>query len=438
MTCRAMDLRAWRRVRRSAVRALAATVVLAALAGLVVGCAREAPSVERRLILVGIDGMDWVLTEKLLAEGKLPNLARLAESGVSCPLRTIEPLVKSPVIWTTIATGKLPEKHGISDALAPDGRSLMTSNVRTARTFWDILGEKGRTVTVVGWFVTWPAEPVNGFMVTDYFRFVPGEGKQFPEKLTYPDALLSEIDSLRVVGEDVPDDAVKRLAAPDAALTEAEAKRLPLKQRFLEMRALQKLTADLSALRDYVAGDKTFLGVARHLMKTHPTEVFVVYLRGLDSTSHTFWAAAHPGKVGFAVSQTERRVFGETVERYYRRADEMLGELIAAYGDGATVLVCSDHGFRGPGPGRLPGGIGDHGPVGVLFLSGEGVKAGELIEERSVRDITPTVLALCGLPVGEDMDGAVIEDAMTPEFLRRHPVRSIPTHERSSEGGTPE
>jgi predicted AlkP superfamily phosphohydrolase/phosphomutase len=418
--------------------ALGVAAALAMLAGPIVGCAREASSVERRIILVGIDGMDWVLTRKLLAEGKLPNLARLAQSGVSCPLRTIEPLVKSPVIWTTIATGKLPGKHGISDALAPDGKSLMTSNVRTARTLWDILGERGWTVAVVGWYVTWPAEPVNGFLVTDYFRFVPGEGKPFPERLTYPDTLLAEIDSLRVVGEDIPDDAVRRLATPDAAPTEAEVMRLPLEQRFKEMRALQELPTGLRKLRDFTAGDMTFTGVSRHLMKSRPTQFFAVYLQGLDSASHTFWAAAHPEEAGFAVSQTERRVFGDTVERYYRRADEMLGELLASFGDGATVLVCSDHGFLGPGPDRPPGGVNDHGPVGVLFMSGEGVKAGELIEERSVRDITPTVLALCGLPVGEDMDGAAITEAMTPEFLARHPVRSIPTHERSSEGGTPE
>jgi predicted AlkP superfamily phosphohydrolase/phosphomutase len=415
-----------------------AIAVLAALASLILGCAREEPSVQRRLIVVGIDGMDWALTRKLLSEGKLPNLAKLAESGVSCPLRTLEPMVKSPVIWTTIATGKLPGKHGIADALTPDGKSLMTSNVRTARTFWDILGEKGRTVAVAGWYVTWPAEPVNGFMVTDYFRFVPGEGRAFPEKLAYPDALLSEIDSLRVVGEDVPADAVNRLAAPDSALTEAEAKRLPLKERYEEMRALKRLPSDLRALRDYVAGDATFLGVARRLARTHPTEVLAVCLRGLDSTSHTFWGAAHPGEVGSAVSQTEERVFGETVERYYTRADEMLGELLTSFGDGATVLVCSDHGFRGPGPGRPPGGVNDHGPVGVLFLSGEGVKAGETIGERTVRDITPTILALCGLPVGDDMDGAVIEDALTPEFLKRHPVRSISTYERTAGGGAPE
>ena len=88
----------------------------------------------------------------------MPNLARLVESGVSCELRSLEPKQKSPTIWATIATGKLPEKHGITDYIHEGTGRLMTSNVRTARTFWDILGEKGWTVTVIGWLVTWPCE----------------------------------------------------------------------------------------------------------------------------------------------------------------------------------------------------------------------------------------------------------------------------------------
>ncbi|MBM3307500.1 MAG: alkaline phosphatase family protein [Candidatus Eisenbacteria bacterium] len=413
---------------RAAAR-LAALVLMACLAA-ALGCSRSGTPVERRVIVVGIDALDWGVTQRLMQEGKLPNLSRIAQSGVSCPLRTLEPFEKSPVIWTTIATGKHPENHGIRDALAPDGKSLMTSNVRTARTLWDILGEHGFSVGVVGWYVTWPAEPVNGYLVSDYFCFVPRDGRPFPERLVYPDALLAEIDSLRVVADDVPDALVRRLADPDRALTEREATRLPLAERFPEMRALSELPTELRKLRDHAAGDETYLGVSRHLMRTHPTRFFAVYLRGLDSISHTFWAAAHPADAGFAVSRTERLVFGETVERYYRRADEMLGELLADFGNDATVLVCSDHGFRGPGPGRPQGGINDHAPLGVLFLSGEGVRQGEVLDERGVSDVTPTVLALSGLPIGRDMDGAAIEEAMTPEFLRRHPVRFVPTHER--------
>jgi predicted AlkP superfamily phosphohydrolase/phosphomutase len=134
--------------------------------------------------------------------------------------------------------------------------------------------------------------------------------------------------------------------------------------------------------------------------------------------------------VGFPVSQTESRVFGATVARYYEYADEMLGVLIGELGDG-TVIVCSDHGFEGPKPGQTPGGINDHGPIGILVMSGDAFKNGVRIPERSVRDVTPTILALCGLRVGDDMDGSVIEDAFEPAFLQSHPVRRVPTYEHT-------
>jgi arylsulfatase A-like enzyme len=130
------------------------------------------------------------------------------------------------------------------------------------------------------------------------------------------------------------------------------------------------------------------------------------------------------------VSQTEHRVFGKTVERYYEYADEMLGELIEGFGDG-TVVVCSDHGFEGPKPGVPPGGINDHGPIGILVMSGEAFKSGVRIPEQNVVDITPTLLALLGMPVGEDMDGRVIEEAFAPGYLRSHPVTRVPTYEKS-------
>jgi predicted AlkP superfamily phosphohydrolase/phosphomutase len=414
---------------RAARAAAAVALALAACAALVAGCSRGGP-VERRVLVVGIDCMDWEVTERLLAEGKLPNLARLAETGSCGPLRTLEPLVKSPVIWTTIATGKLPGKHGITDAVSPGGTALMTSNVRTARTVWDILGEHGWAVSVVGWYVTWPAEPVNGFLVSDYFRFVPSGGRPFPERLAFPESLLAEIDTLRITADDVSDPEIDRLASPGAAPTEEEVRTLPVRQRFADMHALRRLPSSIRSLRDFLAGDLTYLAVSRRLMAAHPTQFHAVYLRGLDSVSHTFWAAAHPDRAGRAVSQVEVLVFGETVERYYRRADEMLGELVESFGGDATVVVCSDHGFGGTGHSGLPGGTADHGPVGVLFMSGDGIRAGARLGEHRVQDLTPTLLTLCGLPVGEDMDGASIEEAMTPGFLRRHPLRRIPTHER--------
>ncbi len=402
----------------------------ALIAGVVAGCGERGPGAGGRILMVGIDSADWDVIGPLMDEGKLPNLAALVESGVSCDLHSLEPKQKSPTIWATIATGKLPEKHGITDYVDPLTKNLMTSNVRTARTFWDIIGERGMTVTVVGWLVSWPAEAVNGYMVTDYFRYSPRPDRPLPEHLTYPEDLLDEVESLRVVSEDITDEDLDRFIDLDAAMTADEAQRLPVDQMFAEMRAISEIERRALALSNILAGDRTFLSVTRHLMRDRPTDVSIVYLRGVDTASHKFWADAHPGEVGFPVSQTESRVFGGTVARYYEYADEMLGFLVDDFGDG-TVIVCSDHGFEGPKPGQPPGGINDHGPLGILVMSGDAFKDGVQIPERSVRDVTPTILALCGLPVGDDMDGAVIEDAFEPAFLRSHPVRRVPTYERS-------
>lgn len=394
------------------------------------GCGDEGALPSERVLFVGIDSADWDVVDPLMAEGKLPNLRTLVESGVSCDLHSLEPKQKSPTIWATIATGKLPEKHGITDYVDPLTKNLMTSNVRTARTFWDIIGERGVSVTVVGWLITWPAEVVNGYMVTDYFRHSPRPDRPLPEHLTYPDALMEEVEPLRVAGDDITDEDLSGFISLDAAMTADEAQRLPIDQMFAEMRTISELEQRADVLRNIVAGDRTFLGVMLHLMKAHPTDVSIVYLRGVDTASHKFWADAHPGEVGFPVSQTENRVFGRTVERYYEYADEMLGKLVDDFGEG-TILVCSDHGFEGPKPGQPPGGINDHGPIGILVMAGDAFRDGVRIPECSVKDITPTLLTLLGMPVGDDMDGSVIEDAFEPDFLRDHPVTSIPTYERT-------
>ena len=394
------------------------------------GCGGAGAAPVDRILMVGIDSADWNVIEPLMERGRLPNLERLIESGVSCDLHSLEPKQKSPTIWTTIATGKLPEKHGITDYVDPLTKNLMTSNVRTARTFWDMLGERGMTVTVIGWLVSWPAEAVNGFMVTDYFRFSPRPDRPLPEHLTYPDELREEVEPLRVDSESITTDHLDRFIDIDAAMSSEEAQRLPVGEMFTEMRAISELEGMAGNLGNIVAGDMTFLSVARHLMKSRPTDVSIVYLRGVDTASHKFWAAAHPGEVGFAVSQTEERVFGGTVGSYYEYADEMLGLLVEDFGEG-TVIVCSDHGFEGPKPGQMPGGINDHGPIGILVMSGDAFKSGVRIPERSVRDITPTILTLCGLPVAEDMDGSVIEEAFDPDYLRSHTVSRVATYERT-------
>jgi predicted AlkP superfamily phosphohydrolase/phosphomutase len=414
-------------LRVSRLRVIVAGVAIA-LAAAACGSSRSM-STQRRLLLVGIDAADWRVVNALIARGAMPNMSRLMKDGVHCDLRSLEPKQKSPVIWATIATGKVPAKHGIEDYIDPGTKKLMTSNMLRARSIWEILGERGLSVTVIGWLLSWPATEVNGFMVTDYFRRPRRPDRPLPERLTYPDGLAAEIDDLRVSPEDLTDEDLSRFASFEDALTAHEAQQLPLADMFDEMRAIEGLEQQAYSLKDILAGDRTFMKVADHLMRSSRTDVLMIYLRGVDTVSHRFWASAHPREVGFRVSRTEVRVFGKTVERYYEYADEMLGELVDGFGEGATVILCSDHGFDGPKPGQLPGGINDHGPVGVLIMAGPGIKEGVRIAEQNVADITPTILALYGLPVADDMDGEMIADALTEDFLSRHPVTTTETYE---------
>ena len=74
-----------------------------------------------KALLIGLDGADWNIIDPLVEAGRLPNLARLARSGVRGRLHSITPML-SPVIWTSIATGVQPSRHGIIDFLATTGR----------------------------------------------------------------------------------------------------------------------------------------------------------------------------------------------------------------------------------------------------------------------------------------------------------------------------
>src|SRR5262245_16159419 len=132
-----------------------------------------------RLLLVGWDAADWKVINPLLARGEMPNLAALMRGGVHGNLATIFPPL-SPMVWTSIATGKRPYKHGIHGFTEPteDGQSVRpVSNLgRKTKAFWNILNQHGKRSIVVGWWPSHPAEPIRGSMVSNHFP--PGRGEK--------------------------------------------------------------------------------------------------------------------------------------------------------------------------------------------------------------------------------------------------------------------
>lgn len=128
-----------------------------------------------KVLLIGWDGADWKVINPLLDAGKMPNLERLINSGVMGNLSTLYPPL-SPMLWTSIATGKRPFKHGILGFTepAPQGKGIRpVSNLsRKTRAIWNILHLKEMKSNVVGWWPSHPAEPINGVMVSNLYHNV--------------------------------------------------------------------------------------------------------------------------------------------------------------------------------------------------------------------------------------------------------------------------
>src|ERR1700751_1134200 len=147
----------------------------------------------KRAVILGCDGMDPELTERFIAEGKLPNLAKLRQQGTFRKLRTTYPAI-SPVAWSTFMTGVNPGKHNIYDFLARDlsnylpflssadirapKRSFKIGNysiplgkpiikgMRRGTPFWHWLGKSGIFCSVIRVPVTFPPEKFPGVLLS--------------------------------------------------------------------------------------------------------------------------------------------------------------------------------------------------------------------------------------------------------------------------------
>jgi tetratricopeptide (TPR) repeat protein len=390
------------------------------------------PIAGTRVLFVGIDSADWALMGPLMEQGRLPNLQRLAARGVRARLRTIAPVL-SPVIWTTVATGKMPDKHGIVDFLAVDARTgrqaPVTSNLRRTKAVWNILSDAGVPVGVIAWWATWPAEEVTGFLVSDrvaYQLFGMGETVQASDEgKVHPADLLPAVRQLRVAPRAISlDDVGRFLDLP------ADAAALPLEDR-----------ERIEEFRTVLAGTRTYGELALRLFRERPTALQAVYFEGLDTTSHLFMQFRPPRLP--MVREEQVAWFGAAVDRFYEYQDEWIGRLVGQLGEADVhVVIASDHGFRSGTnrpleDARISGGKAAewHRKYGVLILAGPAFREGVEIGEATVADLAPTLLALFGLPRGDDMDGEVLAGAFRPEFVEAHPLRSIRTYDEEKRVG---
>lgn len=451
-------------------RRRAAALHLAVSLLLVAGCERpEAPAAapdgaaagivrrppERRVLLLAMDGVEWRIVEPLLAAGELPNLAALIERGASGKLATFLPTL-SPVVWTSVITGRKMRDHGIrsfwrpvpasesrpaqadrktieqlkalgyiggSDDVQPAPEQEMVlygSESRRVKALWNILTEQGMSSDSIGWWITHPPEPINGRMISDrylYNRFklaAAERGETYEARgAVYPPELEAEI---------------RPLVEPYDAVEPAEMQQFIHGE--LSLGDSLKLHAVEDELRVVYAKDESTWNIAEALLKQRVPDLFCLYVQGTDVTSHYFWKYRWPqewqSKYGETIDERERKRYGDVIDAYYELQDRHLGRLLESIDLASTTLIlASDHGFvTGKRDQQMRGAAstisGVHAtqmPPGFILLAGAGIRPGTLLGNAHVLDIAPTILTLLGLPVAQDMDGKVLTAALDDSVI---------------------
>ena len=366
-----------------------------------------------KVAILGLDGADWELIDPLIARGRLPNLARLKARAAWGPMKSMDPML-SPILWTTVATGKPPDQHGIIDFLIREpgtGKPQpVSSRARRVKALWNITTDAGRTADVIAWWATWPAEEIRGHLVSDrvaYSTFSFTGDLKDQTGATWPPGDFQRLRPLLVDAATIRDSELRRFA--DA--TPEEFRRLAT----------------------IVASERSYQAAGLELLKGGQPDLFALYYQGIDEVCHRF-AHFMPPKMGMVTQGDYDRYHG-TVEAYYEYQDALLGEILAKLDPGTEVVVLSDHGFRNGGgrppddPPYIEGKPGLwHRRYGIFMMAGPVTRPGRL-DTTALLDVAPTVLYLLGLPRAEDMPGRVVEEAIDPGFRARVAERTIATYE---------
>ena len=377
-----------------------------------------------RVTLLGADGVDWNLLNRLVRDGLLPNTERAMSQGFAAPLQTFSS--KSPLIWTSIATGVAPSEHGVLDFVWPylrgtevflphsrlDFLGKLTARVvpyrdmrpfssynRTAPAIWQIASAFGQRVLLVNWWATYPAEVVNGVVVSDYA--IPSDviNRAKIEKMS----------------------RFHRLAFPEGAQSTV-----------------------METMRDFVGGRTFSLSVDPSVPASERNEFFrvrddlawevfralnepefhlrLLFLSAADAPSHVYTHDAIGGNVDEVrplrvPETTATKLWEELVIDAYLRFDAVVGQLLDEQTESDVLFIVSDHGWRYDGTSHW------RQPDGVLIMHGGIVESGRSLPSAQVYDVFPTLCYALGLPISRELEGEILREAFAPAFSReRAPV----------------
>jgi predicted AlkP superfamily phosphohydrolase/phosphomutase len=359
---------------------------------------------ELPLVVIGIQGLEASMVERLTADGRLPNLARLIAGGATGSYATLGRNVDARIVWTSLVTGMLPENQGVGGKkLSRRGEMVdapLVPQSRTVGTFWTFLADAGERSGVLGWPGTWPVEEIDGIMVGPHSTYVL-ERKHggTPSDAVHPPSWYERLDSMVLGQTDFTRRDLSRFVDLDSTM------------------GLESLVGqNYVALATANAADRSVVDLANAVAAEGDVRDLFVCLAGTDVVSQRFWHYMDTEAIEqLDVGESERRLLqrqiealGETVERYYDHVDELVGELARLAGDAGTVAVITDHGYAGiplNAAGKPLIGTNMHSEEGMWVVSGPRVKTGATARHGALIDVAPTIMAAAGVEIPEELDG---------------------------------
>ncbi|MFC1682618.1 alkaline phosphatase family protein [Candidatus Zixiibacteriota bacterium] len=261
---------------------------------------RERKQIDKKVLIIGIDGLDPILVERW--KGELPHLARLEAEGAFLKLRSAFPPDSIPA-WASIYTGMNPTAHGMLqtiDYLSKGEKALdIDFSSFHEKTFWDLAGKAGRRVCVVNPFLAYPVWPVNGVMVSGPV-FVGGDVQAYPESVLHE----YSIPPLGGIVDFPTRKTLKSFCRNARGLTEALAE----------------------------------FGLA--LFKREDWDLYFICFLTADRIQHFLWRYCDAGDPTCPGDDDLK----DTIKEFYVLFDEIIGRFWETAGDRWTLMVLSDHG----------------------------------------------------------------------------------------------
>jgi predicted AlkP superfamily phosphohydrolase/phosphomutase len=266
-------------------------------------------------------GLDCAPPELMFDQwrNELPNFKQLMDGGAYRELKSCTPAITVPA-WSSMTSSKDPGTLGFygfrnrSD-YTYDGRFIATGSAVKEKRVWDILGEAGKQVIVVGVPQTYPIKPVNGHLISS---FLTPSTTNPSIQWTFPATLRPEVEQL--LAPEVYDVDVPQFRSDD--------KEFLLKQIY-----------DMTRKR---------FKVLRYLMEQKPWDFFMFVEMGVDRIHHALWAHHDPTHP----KHDPNSPFVHAIRDYYRYLDQEVGTLLQRLPEETHIIVVSDHGVK-----KMDGGI---------------------------------------------------------------------------------